>query len=66
MATVKKLVITCDRHGGLINEDTEFLHLDVTPGKKTRGRTSHQKLDLCTDCAKDFAEFMEGKADGKA
>jgi hypothetical protein len=63
MATVQKLVIICDRHGGTIDEESDFVHLDVTPGKKKRGRKVREDIDLCEDCAKDFLKFMEGKAD---
>jgi hypothetical protein len=64
MATVQKRVIVCDRHGGEIDEDTEFLHVEVTPGKKKRGRKTREDIDLCEACAKDFLKFMEGSARG--
>jgi hypothetical protein len=62
MAKVKKLIITCDRHGGQIDETTDFLQLVVTPGKKRQGRTRHEELELCESCAKAFLQFMEGDA----
>lgn len=65
MATRQKLVIVCDRHGGEIDEESDFLHLDVTPGKKKRGRKTREDIDLCEGCAADFLKFMEG-TDGKA
>jgi hypothetical protein len=61
MAKETRLVITCDRHGGMIDEDTEFLHLEVTPGKVKRGRKTKQELDLCEPCSKIFLKFMEGE-----
>jgi hypothetical protein len=60
MAKETRLVVTCDRHGGLIDEGTEFLHVVVTPGKVKRGRKTQQELDLCEDCSKVFLKFMEG------
>ena len=60
MAKEQRLVITCDRHGGVIDEKTEYLHVEVTPGKTKRGRKTKQELDLCEGCAKDFLEFMDG------
>ena len=64
MAKGMKLVITCDRHGGQIDEGSEFLHLEVTAGKTKRGRKTKQELDLCKDCSADFTKFMEGDANG--
>ena len=60
MATKEMTVITCDRHGGVIDEDTEFLRMTVTSGKMKRGRKAKQELDLCEDCSKAFLKFMEG------
>ena len=60
MATVQKQVIICDRHGGEIDDESDFVHLDVTPGKKKRGRKTREDIDLCEDCSKDFLKFMEG------
>jgi hypothetical protein len=60
MAKVRTLVITCDRHGGTIDENSEFLHLDVQLGKKVQGRKRREAVDLCVDCSKAFLEFMKG------
>jgi hypothetical protein len=60
MAREQKMITTCDRHGGMINEKSEFLHIQVTPGKTKRGRKTKQELDLCEACSKAFLEFMEG------
>jgi hypothetical protein len=62
MAKETRLVVTCDRHGGVIDEGTEFLHVVVTPGKVKRGRKTQQDLDLCEDCSKAFLKFMAGAA----
>jgi hypothetical protein len=64
MAKEQRLVITCDRHGGMIDEESEFLHVVITPGKTKRGRKTQQELDLCEDCSKAFLKFMEGEARG--
>jgi hypothetical protein len=64
MAKETRLVVTCDRHAGMIDETSEFLHIVVTPGKTKRGRKTQQELDLCESCAKDFLKFMEGAQHG--
>ena len=60
MAKVKTVITTCDRHGGRIDENSEYLHVVVTPGKTKRGRKTQEELDLCESCAADFLKFMEG------
>jgi hypothetical protein len=64
MATIKVVVVTCDRHGGEIKHTEQFLHFDVTPGGKAPGRKSHQVFDLCEACMQDFLKFLEGEARG--
>lgn len=61
---MKKTIITCDRCGAVIEQDTEDLLFVIELSKNPyHCGAEHKRHELCRQCAKDYVEWVERKTE---